>query len=624
MKNRDVARADRLQKILDDASQAFADGRTRRAIFLAKSVCDEAPDQPAAFAAWGHFALAGADYAGARAAYAKAVELVPGNAEFLGSLGFAEAMLGDAGAAVAHLRAAVAIAPHDKRLWVNLGNAVAMASGGTDPARAEFARALALDPADLAARMSFANALSDAGDVQGAVEQLEAATRDHPDDPGARLALAGARDSQLRGADASAVLADDPRPVVWQARLWRSNYDETLSPAQILSLHRAWGAALPPPQRIERRIVANAHKKLRVALLSCDFRDHPVAAFVAPLLAGVDPQSLRITLYNDAPGQDPAQRALRALAGPGGWRDVFGRDAAGLAKDLRDDKIDVLIDLHGHTLGNRMADLALRVAPWQGTWLGYPNTTGVPAIDFRLVDAITDPAPDFDAFASERLVRLDGCFVCYAPPADAPVPAMRPRDAGPVFGSANNFHKAGPSTIALWAQLLHAVPGAALALKSSRLFDNPDARRAVEKMFAAHAVAPERLILHGRAASAGGHLAFYDGIDVALDPLNYNGTTTTCEALWMGVPVVTLAGDRHAARVGASLLTAAGMPDLIAADKGDYVAKAAALIADRDALAYRRSTQRAHLSASRLLDAKAYAAAWEQAVRRAIAGESDA
>jgi predicted O-linked N-acetylglucosamine transferase (SPINDLY family) len=263
---------------------------------------------------------------------------------------------------------------------------------------------------------------------------------------------------------------------------------------------------------------------------------------------------------------------------------------------------------------------ALKPAPVQVSWLGYPSTTGLAAIDWRISDAIVEPPGGADALSSERVMRLPDGFHCFQPPAEAPPVGPAPGNASGgaggriTFGSLNTFAKLSPATLRLWAQILAAVPTARLLLKDSRIHDPTTARHHRER-FAAAGIDPARLDILPRAAGTAAHLAAYGRIDVALDPFPYNGTTTTCEALWMGVPVIALAGDRHAARVGASLLHRVGLDDLVTADPDAYVAAAVALARDPAHIATLRGGLRARMQASPLCDGSAFARAMEAAYR---------
>jgi predicted O-linked N-acetylglucosamine transferase (SPINDLY family) len=249
--------------------------------------------------------------------------------------------------------------------------------------------------------------------------------------------------------------------------------------------------------------------------------------------------------------------------------------------------------------------------------MGYPNTTGMKAMDYRIVDPITDPPGIADGWASEALVRLAGGFLCYAPPPGAPQVAPPPSLAGGVitFGSFNNPPKLSDPAIETWAGLLQRVPAARLLLKG-RPFGEEAARARMQARFAEHGIGPERLVLAAWIAGTGSHLEAYGQVDIGLDPFPYNGTTTTCEALWMGVPVVTLLGERHVARVGASLLTRVGLQDLIAEDPERYIEIAAALAQDMARLTTLRQTLRPRIKACPLGDGGQFTPTLEAALRQ--------
>jgi predicted O-linked N-acetylglucosamine transferase (SPINDLY family) len=287
-----------------------------------------------------------------------------------------------------------------------------------------------------------------------------------------------------------------------------------------------------------------------------------------------------------------------------------------VAERIRADGIDILVDLAGHTANNRLRVFARKPAPVQVTWLGYPSTTGLTAIDYRLVDVVTDPVGAADTWASETLVRLEGGFLCYGALMDAPEPTVPPciKTGTLTFGSFNYPAKVSAATLDAWAALLSRLPQARLLLKG-KPFADPATRALFLARLGERGVPAERVELVAWLSSTIAHLALYNRVDIALDPFPYNGTTTTCDALWMGVPVITWAGDRHAARVGASLLTTVGQTELIARDPDDYVATAAALAGDLDRLAALRAGLRARLQASPLCDAAGFARALESAYR---------
>ena len=346
--------------------------------------------------------------------------------------------------------------------------------------------------------------------------------------------------------------------------------------------------------------------------MSADFGRHPVGYFLAPLLARHDRDRLAVVCYSGVMQEDDLTQRFRSQAS--GWRKIAGMSEAALAEQVRADGIDILIDLAGHTAGNRLRAFARRPAPVQATWLGYWFTTGLAAIDYALMDETTVP-PGEERHFVETVIRLPSRF-CYAPPAHAPEvgpPPLLARGA-PTFGSFNNLAKLTPEVAALWARVLHAVPGARLVLKWATLAD-PGRRRRIEEMFGSHAIAPERLDLRPRSEHAA-MLAEYADIDVALDPFPFTGGLTSCEALWMGVPVVTLPGERPVSRQTLGFLDLVGLSDMLAArDADSYVAIAAGLVADPERLAALRAGLRARMAASRLCDGPAFAREFEAALR---------
>jgi len=414
------------------------------------------------------------------------------------------------------------------------------------------------------------------------------------------------------------VLALDPRlPAGRSNLLYTLNYDETVSREALYAEHVAWGnsdAVRFPTGGSRFANAPDPARRLRIGYVSGDFRHHSVAFFFAPLLDAHDRGAVEVFLYSNDARADAMTARLKARADH--WVPIFHLSDEHAAARIREDAIDILVDLSGHTSHNRMTLFARKPAPLAVTWLGYPNTTGLPAIDYRFTDSIADPPGEADRLNTERLVRLAPAFLCYRAPAEAgPVAPLPANAAGHVtFGSFNNAAKLSPATIALWARLLREVPDARLLLKASQFRDRATRER-IAAAFADAGIDRERVSVLAPQRTTADHLAIYGQIDVALDPLPYNGTATTCEALWMGVPVVTLAGDRHAARVGASILTTIGLDHLIAPTADAYVAVAAQLARDRAALAVLRAGLRERVRASPLCDGAGFARAVEEAYR---------
>jgi predicted O-linked N-acetylglucosamine transferase (SPINDLY family) len=339
-----------------------------------------------------------------------------------------------------------------------------------------------------------------------------------------------------------------------------------------------------------------------------------VAFFVDALIGAHDKREVEIFLYTNDARSDAATHRLKARADH--FVPIYNLPDDLAAAQIREHGIDVLVDLSGHTSGNRMMLFARKPAPVQLTWLGYPATTGLAAIDGRITDAVADPPGEADRLHTERVIRLDGGFLCYRPVEQAgPVAPLPARGAGHVtFGSFNNRAKLSPRTITAWANILWRTAYARLLLKATQ-FKDAGTRERCRDAFVAAGVAAERVEILPPLRDAADHLALYGRVDIALDLLVYNGTTSTCEALWMGVPVVTLRGDRHAARVGASILTTTGLTSLIAETEEDYVEIATRLAGDLDALADLRAGLRESMRASPLCDAARFARAIERAYR---------
>jgi len=325
-----------------------------------------------------------------------------------------------------------------------------------------------------------------------------------------------------------------------------------------------------------------------------------------------------VTADSDGTARDAVTQRLRGLCDR--WRDVGGMSDAEVARLVRNDQIDILIDLAGHTAGNRLAMFAHKPAPVQISYLGYPATTGLKAIDYRITDDIADPPGQTEAFHTERLLRISpGPFLCYQPPAEAPdVAAELPmtRNGFVTFGSFNKASKAGPETIAMWAKVLHAVPNSKLMMKAFGLGGAGSRRRIVES-FAAEGIGIDRIQLLESIPATEAHLAQYGQLDIALDTFPYHGTTTTCEALWMGVPVISRVGAMHVSRVGASLLAAVGLAELAAADEQAYVTTAAALSSNPDRLATWRRELRERMKRSHLTDSSAFPEKMRKLLRQA-------
>jgi protein O-GlcNAc transferase len=483
-------------------------------------------------------------------------------------------------------REAAALAPGEVSILNWLGT-TQIQLGRPSEAEATLRRAIALDHRHAYARSDLAHSLFALGRIAEANAAVEEALRI---DPGLAEAKA--------------------------TRLAYMQYRGEVTAEEIFVSHRDWGAEAAA--QTAATPFANAKepdRRLKIGFVSGDFREHSVRYFFEPLLRMLDRARFETFCYSAVLAPDAVTARLQRMAQH--WRSTNAMSDEQLRLAVRQDAIDILIDLAGHTDHGRVLAFAEKPAPVTATWLGYPGTTGLPTMDYRITDALADPPGAADRLHTERLVRLPRGFLCYEPPAEAPPVASLPAlTSGRVtFGSFNNLLKVTPEVVALWGQVLRALPQARLVLKATLLSDNGVRRRYLD-LFAAGGVGPDRIELREPVAGIAGHLAVYGEIDIALDPFPYNGTATTCEALWMGVPVVTLVGDRHASRVGSSLLHRLSLQHLAAATPEAYLEAAAALARDLAGLACLRAGLRERMLASSLCDEAGFAGDFGAALRQ--------
>jgi predicted O-linked N-acetylglucosamine transferase (SPINDLY family) len=520
----------------------------------------------------------------AAAAFGKAIALQPRLAAAHANLGATLNMQAHFVAGEAACRRAIAIDPKLAEAWSNLAIAL-LGLHRVDEAETACREALSLDPALPEPHTSLARVLMARGDYRGASEEF-------------RIALA--KDPH-----------DGERRSSW---LYCLNYFPGLPPSRMLAEAREFGreASRQAVPFDSWQCAPDPGRRLRVGLVSGDFRRHPVGYLLRGPLNELDPSAAEIFAYSNHVLRDDLTEELASRCAS--WIDVVGTSDAALARRIHEDRIDILVDLSGHSEHGRLAVFAWRPAPVQVTWLGYFATTGVAEIAWKIGDPRITPESEESHF-SEKIWRLpDSCF-CFSPPRDAPDVAALPCAAlGFVtYGCFNNLDKLNDEVIDAWSRLLHADATSRLFLKSRQL-DNEQRRRAIAARFARRGVAQERLLLEGRSPYAD-YLAAYGRVDIALDPFPYAGGMTTAECLWMGVPVVTLVGDRFISHQGESLLHAAGLPEWIAADTQDYLAIARRAASDPEALARTRAGLRERVRRSALFDAPRYARHLEDAWR---------
>ena len=397
-------------------------------------------------------------------------------------------------------------------------------------------------------------------------------------------------------------------------RLLTLNYHDT-EPSTIFEEHRRWArqhADPMAPSNPHYKNDKNPNRPLRLGYVSPDFYSHSVAFFIEAVLEAHDRRRFQVFCYSDVGRPDFVTERLKAL--PITWRNIALLKNEQVFDLVRNDEIDILVDLAGHTGDNRLLVFAHKPAPIQVSYLGYPNTTGLAAIDYRITDPWADPCDEADQHYIEELVRLPHGFLCYRPPGNAPrvgeLPALQKKQI--TFWSCNRLSKVTPEVVDLWSLILRSVPESRLIMKS-RAFRDPASSKRLMEMFTRNGVSAERVRLVGYIPHHADHIAIYNEIDIGLDSFPYNGTTTTCEALWMGVPVVVKAGNRHASRVGVSLLSSIGATDFIADSSETYVDKAVRLAGDLGGLQRIRAELRDRMARSSLTDAHHFTRSLEEA-----------
>ena len=406
-------------------------------------------------------------------------------------------------------------------------------------------------------------------------------------------------------------------PSAGSSLLHNLNFIPDAPPQQVFEAHRGWAQRYTDgaPQQLLHQNDRDPDRRLRIGYVSPDFRAHAVSFFIEPLLEGHDRARVEVFCYSSVATPDATTERLKMRADQ--WRDIASLSDESAARAVHADRIDVLVDLAGHTDRYRLGIFARRPAPVQVTYQGYPNTTGVRTIGYRLTDAYADPPGTTDQFYTEQLVRLPAHRVVLstsrAGAEVGPLPALK---AGRItFGSFNRLAKISPVTIELWSRSLQAVPGSRLMLKTIGLHETPT-EKFVRESFAKFGLEGERLILLGPDASIEAHLGRYNEIDVALDCYPYHGTTTSCEAMWMGVPSIVLVGSAHVSRVGHSLATNVGLTEFLAHSKDQFVEIAGRVAGDLDHLSQIRQGMRDRMQQSPLMDTTGFCRDVEEAYRK--------
>jgi predicted O-linked N-acetylglucosamine transferase (SPINDLY family) len=553
------------------------------------------------------------DAEGADALYRRVLEHEPGHTDalyFLGRMASRDRRIDEA---IALFQQAVELRPGEVLYQLELGAALLDARRFEEAARV-FEICVERQPDCTRLRNNYAVALIELNRRDKALPELERLQALLPNVAEVHFNLAGIYREFGRTDEAIATyrraLALTPAHAPTHSNLLLElNYSASLAAPAIFAEHQRFG------ERFARRYEAPAPdpawpRRLRIGYLSPDFRNHVVMRFMEPILAQHDRSRFEVWCYATSARKDEVTARLRALAER--WVDAEELGEAELADRIRADRIDLLVDLAGHTAGNSATTLAMKPAPVQATYLGYPNTIGLGAVDYRITDAFADPPGDADRLSVEKLVRLPRTYFCYRPEAASPglVPLPALAKGSVTFGCFNNFAKLSAPFLDAAARVLAALPGSRLLLKA-RPLSIASLAQSVRERFARAGIPAERVELRGWEEGVASHLSIYNSVDIALDSFPYNGATTTCEALWMGVPVVTLACDRHAGRAGSSLLHGVGLGELVAHGVDDYVQICRKLATDLPRLAGLRAGMRERMRGSALMDEAGLARALE-------------
>jgi predicted O-linked N-acetylglucosamine transferase (SPINDLY family) len=519
--------------------------------------------------------------------------------------------------ALASYRQALRLRPDDVRAMMNQGNVLAD-QGKRDEAIASYRQALAIQPDNAEVYNNLGTVQSEQGDLAAAMWSYQQAVRLQPGYAQAHNNLANALKDLGRIEDAIAALLTaitlKPDDAVFHANLvYFLHYHPGRDADALYREARRWNRLHAEPFAKFQQPHANGadpERRLRIGYVSPDFCNHALAYVLLPLLSNHDRHQVEVYCYAEVSRPDGMTGRLRACADV--WRGTVGLSDESMADLIRQDRIDILIDLALHTNKNRLLVFARKPAPVQITWLGYPGTTGLSAIDYRLTDPYFDSPGVGDACYSEQSIRLPDTFWCYDPDAEPPVNDLPACANGFVtFGCLNNFCKVNERLLVIWSKVLRALPNSRLLLVCPR----GPVRDGVLETFQREGVAASQLQFVDR-TTRGEYLQMYNRIDVSLDPWPCNGGVTSLDAFWMGVPVVTLVGETAVGRSGLSLLSNLGLPELAARTPEQYVAIAAGLAGDLPRLQMLRAGLRARLRASTLMDGPRFARNMEQAYRQ--------
>jgi protein O-GlcNAc transferase len=556
----------------------------------------------------------------AASCYRNAVKIKPDYAEVYYNLGLLLAEQGKPEEAVSNFHAALEIKPDFADVYIGIGN-VLNSQSMLKEAVLWFQKGINHQPNNVAAYNNMGSALHNQDQLDEAIACYGKALEIDPKKAATlnNMGLVLQDQGKLKEAGEyfRRALKIDPNLVrAYSNFLLSLLYDSEYDLDYIFGEHKKWNDFYGRPSMRRSAPFMNSPKqdrRLRIGYVSPDFRDHSCAWFIEPLLEFHNRDKVEVFCYGEIRNEDNVTARIKKLSNS--WYCTKGISDMEVVKRILSDGIDILVDLAGHTKGNRLPVFARKPAPVQITWLGYNFTTGLEAIDYRLSDNWLTPLEGRERF-SERLYNLPRCSLAYRPPEKTPEPVEPAFESNGhiTFGSFNSLSKVSSRTIFLWARVLNETPGSKLVLKARQSRDLGSKER-ILRVLGEQRVSPDRVIFKRYASSTFEHLAHYHEIDLALDTFPYNGTTTTCEALWMGVPVVTLSENHTVSRWGLSLLAAVGLEELAAKSEDEYCKIIKGLVYSHRRLKVLKTGMRDRLLSSPLCDAKGFADVVEEAFR---------
>jgi predicted O-linked N-acetylglucosamine transferase (SPINDLY family) len=603
---------------LKKAKKLLSENKLEEANKILSQLSIQAPRDADIWLCLGYIAGNRQEYERAVDYFKKAIAIEPGNAKILFNYGIALRDVGNFDNAIEVFKKSLEKEPNNTETLDCLAHAY-MNSGSLVEAIAVFKKSLHINPNQAETQSNLGSIYQAQGELSKAEKRYLEAFRLNPqlniyDNLGSVLVMQG-RYKESMEVYRNGLIKQPKNARVFSNLLLALNYMEDVTQKDIFDEHNKWSQIFEDPSTyITHGVSDHDDERLRIGYYSPDFREHSVAYFIEPIIENHDKNKFTTYAYYPLNKEDAVTARLKERFD--NWRNVSNLTESEIAEVIKADKIDIMVDLAGHTANNSLLTFSKKPAPAQITYLGYPNTTGLKAIQYRITDDIADPEGQ-DEFYSEELCRLPGCFLTYKPDENSPAVSVSPviKNMYITFGSFNNLAKINDSVIGVWCEILKKLPDSRLLIKNPSLTDLITRETYLQK-FREFEIDDKRISLIGHTPTRYEHLSLYSDIDIALDTFPYNGTTTTCEALWMGVPVIALCGDHHAARVSTSLLTAANRNEWIAYTVEEYVDKAVKLALDTKSLKSKRSMQRDFIRNSPLLDNKTFVASLENEYKK--------